>query len=354
MKYENIKKTTTENSEVEISGEITVEAITSYRKKALKEIGENLNIPGFRKGHIPEKVLVDRVGEIYILEEAAELALKEIAPEVIEKEAPNFVGRPQIALTKIAPGNPVGFKITIGFIPEVKLPDYKKIAKTEMSKAVDKLEVTDKEIDDVIEQVRKQEAHRSFHAANAGDTSHNHSEEALKEHLPEFTDEFVKKLGSFESVADFRTKAKENTLKEKEHRALEKRRGELLEKVVAETELKLPPALVENELSRMFAQFEGDIQKIGLKVEDYLKHIKKTPEDLRKEWLPDAEKRAKLNVILEEIAKKENLTPDQEAVKVEVANLTKQYKDIDPIRAQVYVEHMFTIEKAIKFLEEQK
>ncbi len=362
MKYTNIKTTKkSDTSEVEITGEIPVEALATYRKKALKDLNESANIPGFRKGHIPEKVLLEKVGEVGILEEAAELALKELAPEIIEKEVPNYIGRPSIGITKLAPGNPLEFKISIAVMPEVDLPNYKKIAKAEMNAEDEKIEVTDKEIDDVIEQVRKQEAHRAFHqvtsasaSAEASADKHDHSEEAMAKHMPEFNDEFVKKLGNFENVADFRTKAKENTIKEKQFRAIEKKRMKMLENIVAETKLALPQVLIDNELNRMFAQFEGDIKNIGLKIEDYLKHINKTPEDLRKEWLPDAEKRAKLNVILEEIAKKENLSADKEAVDAEVKSLTSHHKDVDPIRAQIYVEHMFIIEKAIKFLEDQK
>lgn len=104
----------------------------------------------------------------------------------------------------------------------------------------------------------------------------------------------------------------------------------------------------------MFAQFEGDVQQVGLKIDDYLKHIKKTPEDLRKDWQPDAEKRAKLNLILGEIAKQEKIIADKEAVDREVEFLTKNYKDVDPLRARLYTEHMMTMEKTVKFLEEQK
>ncbi len=359
MNYENIKTTKTDKSEIEITGEITVAALALFRKKALKDLGETIKVDGFRAGHIPEKVIVDKVGETYILEESAELALKDIAPELIEKHAPAYIGRPQIALTKLAPGNPVGFKIVVAVMPEIKLPDYKKIAKAEMAKKEEKVEVTDKEVDDVIEQVRKQRAHHAFHASKseasaASGMDHNHSEEEMAKHMPEITDEFVKTIGDFKDVADFRAKAKENLTKEKEHRALEKKRGTMLEKLIAETPFVVPEPLIEGELGRMFAQFEGDIANIGLKVDDYLKHIKKTPDDLRKEWLPDAEKRAKLNVILEEIARKENLKADKEMVDVEVKNLTEHHKDIDPLRAQAYVEHVLMIEKSIKFLEEGK
>ncbi|MBX4198164.1 hypothetical protein KW782_02395 [Candidatus Parcubacteria bacterium] len=195
----------------------------------------NVTIPGFRKGHIPEKVLVDRVGEVAILEEAAELALKDVAPEIIEKNVPNYIGRPRINITKLAPGNPLEFKLTIDVMPEVKLPDYKKIAEAEMSKKEDKVEVTEKDINDVIEEIRKQRAHHAYHLAHKDDTEHKHSDEDIDKHKPEFNDEFVKTVGNFTSVEDFKTKARENLIQEKQNKVLEKRRNELLEKLVAET-----------------------------------------------------------------------------------------------------------------------
>jgi FKBP-type peptidyl-prolyl cis-trans isomerase (trigger factor) len=353
-KYTNIKSTKSDNSELEITGEFPVETIAEYRKKALKEIGETMVIPGFRRGHIPEKVLVDRAGEVYILEEAAELAIKDLGPEIIEKNGSQFIGRPNISITKLAPGNPVEFKIKIAVMPEVKLPNYKKIAKEEMSEKEEKVEITDKEIDDVIEEVRKQRAHQEFHKANKDATHHNHDEKEMEKHLPEFNDEFVKTLGAFENVADFRTKAKENLLKEKEFRAKEKRRIKLLEKLIEETQVKLPQVLIDSELNRMFAQFEGDIANMGLKIEDYLKHIKKTPEDLRKDWLADAEKRAKLNIILDTIATDEKIVVDKEMLDHEAKHLLAQYKDADPDAVQAYLTSTLTREKVILMLESQK
>src|SRR3954464_14541295 len=95
--YINIKVEKKENSEIEITGEITVEAAAKYRVKALKEISNSIKVDGFRAGKVPEKIVVEKVGEAYILEEAAELGLKDIAPELIEKNAPTYIGRPNIA-----------------------------------------------------------------------------------------------------------------------------------------------------------------------------------------------------------------------------------------------------------------
>ena len=236
-----------------------------------------------------------------------------------------------------------------------------------MAKKDAPVDVSEKEVDDVIEEIRKQRAHHTYHenlgtsdipAAGMSDVpkshSHDHSAEEVAKHMPEFNDEFVNTLGKFESVADFRVKAKENMTKEKEHKNIEKKRGTMLEAIVAKTDLKVPQAIVDSELDRMYAQFEGDINGMGLSVEDYLKHIKKTPEEVRKDWVSDAEKRAKLNLIFAEISKAEKITPDKEAVSEEVKRLMEQFKDVDPIRVHAYVEHQLTIEKVIQFLENTK
>ena len=68
--------------------------------------------------------------------------------------------------------------------------------------------------------------------------------------------------------------------------------------LIKDSKIDMPKALIENELDKMEGQFKGDIANMGLQPEDYLKHIKKTWEDLRKEWKPDAEKRSKTQLIL--------------------------------------------------------
>ena len=55
------------DAEIEIVGELNSEDFATFRAKAIKNLGENAQIDGFRKGHIPEKVLVEKVGEEKIL-----------------------------------------------------------------------------------------------------------------------------------------------------------------------------------------------------------------------------------------------------------------------------------------------
>src|SRR6187551_1612714 len=120
-----------EKSQVEILGVMAAEDFASFEKEAIAEIGKDVEFPGFRKGHVPENVLLKNIPEIKILEEMAERAIMKVYPEILEKEKIDAIGRPEIMLTKLAKGNPLEFKILTTVLPEVTLPDYKKIAQSE-------------------------------------------------------------------------------------------------------------------------------------------------------------------------------------------------------------------------------
>ncbi|MFH1608809.1 MAG: hypothetical protein ABH951_02210, partial [Patescibacteria group bacterium] len=179
-------------------------------------------------------------------------------------------------------------------------------------------------------------------------------DEAKEEDLPEFNDEFVKALGPFKDVADFKLKLKDNIKLEKENQQKEKTRLKIVEDIIEKTEVDLPEILIEIELNKILYRMESDITQMGLKFEDYLKHLNKTIDDLKKEFHKDAEKKAKLGLILNEIAKKENVKADEEQVKKEVAMILEHYKDADPERAKIHAENVLTNEAVFKFLEEQK
>jgi len=115
-------------SEVEITGEIPADEFERAFSKAMTELNQKAGIPGFRPGHVPENVLIEKVGEAAILEEAAEIALREAYPKMLEENKIEAIGRPEITITKIARKNPLGFKIKTAVLPEITLPDYKKIA----------------------------------------------------------------------------------------------------------------------------------------------------------------------------------------------------------------------------------
>jgi trigger factor len=358
----NIKVTKLPNSEIEIEGEIDAELFESYFKKALKKIGETLKVDGFRQGKIPESVLLSKVPEISILEEMAEMALAENYPKIIADEKIDAISRPEISIVKLARKNPLGFKIKTAVLPEIKLPDYKNIAKDVISKVTDtekNIVVTDKDLEDTIMDIRKSRAPKVNMATPLqplpkGERAPSPSEKAGEEVLPEFNDAFVQALGPFKDVEDFKTKLKENIKLEKENHQKETTRLKMIEKIIDESKMELPEILIDIELDKILYRMESDITQMGLKFEDYLKHLNKTKEDLRKDFRTDAEKKAKLALILNEIGKEEKIEADKEQVAQEVAMILEQYKEVDPERAQMHAENVLTNEKIFQFLENQK
>ena len=161
-------------------------------------------------------------------------------------------------------------------------------------------------------------------------------------------------LGPFENVTDFKTKLKENIKLEKGNQQKEKTRLKIIEKIIEDSSMDLPEILVSIELDKILYKMESDITQMGLKFEDYLKHLNKTIEDLRKEFRTDAEKKAKFALILNEIAKAEKIIADEEAVAREVAAILEHYKDADPERARIHAENVLTNEKIFQFLENQQ
>lgn len=169
--------------------------------------------------------------------------------------------------------------------------------------------------------------------------------------LPEFNDAFVQAIGPFKDIADFRSKLRENIKLEKENQAKEKTRLKIIEKIIGESAMEIPDLLIEAELDKILYRMESDITQIGLKFEDYLKHLNKTQENLRTEFRAEAEKKAKFALLLNEIAKAEKITADPEQVGKEVAQILAHYKDADPERARMHAENILTNEKIFQFLE---
>lgn len=365
-------------SEVKISGELPYEEIEAERKCALKKLGANVKLDGFRPGHIPETVLVKHVGEMAVLVEAAERAIQHHYVHIVEAHELDVIGYPKIEITKVAPGNPLGFTATVAILPTITLPDYKAIAKdTNQNKADAKISDTDVEeqINDIL---RRKVAYDRLQAkaakkvgsesdgttdlptpetvADADDTPLETEEDLKKLPLPELTDDLVKALGQpgqFTDVADFRSKIREHLEIEKKREAEGKHRATITDTIISGTTMELPQILIDSELGQMFAQMEEDIERANLKMDDYLKHVNKTREDLKTEWTPAAEKRAKLQLILNEIAKKEEIKPDEKQLNEQVEQLLKQYKEADERRVRIYVASVMTNEAVMKFLENQ-
>ena len=322
-------------SEVEIKLEIESSEIEAKRPSVLKSLSQDIKLDGFRPGKVPEDVIVTKLGEATILEEALEEVLREVYPKVIEEKKLFTLGRPKIVVTSLEKGKTAEVIIKTDVYPEIELADYKKITPKIAKEKID-TEVTEKEVEAAIDELK------------------NYREKTEGAENKELTDDFVKKLGDFKDVADFTEKLKENLSKEKEFKAKEDKRIKILDAIIKDSKLEIPEILVEEELDKMTNEFSSTLSKQGFTFEQYKKEAKKTEEEVRADWKEKAEKRVKGEILLIEIAKKENIKADHDEVHKEIDVLKKQYPEADDARLHAFIEDLLTKESVFKFLEKSE
>jgi trigger factor len=347
-------------SQVTLTGELPVEEIERERSGALATLGANIELPGFRKGHVPESILTKHIGEMRLWGEMCERAISHAYIHLIDVHELDVIGQPEIAITKIAPGNPLGCTITVHVVPTISLPDYRSIAIAENTNRASDT-VSDEEVEIKIKEILRQKVAYERLQKKAADASAAAdlptpetvtSESELT--LPELTDTVAQslgKLGQFETVADFRAKLTEHLTEEKKREVAAAHRARVTDAIIAGTTVELPDILITSELQQMFSQMTEDLTRAHLSFDDYLTHSKKTRAELEAEWRPAAEKRATLQLVLNEIAKREHVTPSLDDVQREVDALTARFPDADERRVRLYVASVLTNEGVLNFLE---
>lgn len=336
--YSNIKVKKLKNSEVEIDGEIPVEVLEKHRANILEEMREGFTAPGFRKGNVPMNIFLQSANEIAVLHEAAELALNDAYPEMVRDEKIEVFGKPRITLTKLAPKNPLGFKINIGVIPEIGLPNYKKIAE-KIAAEKEPIAVSEEEIGEVIKQIKHLRATK------------DNGEKVTGEADVELTDEYVKTLGAFKDVADFKAKIKENLEKDKEAASWQKRRDSIVKNLIDNSKIILPAVVVEDEANAIRERFHASLKEKNLDKEEYLKKLGKTEEDIRKADVAHVEQELKLRLILDKIAELEDIKVTDEEVEKEMDFMLARHPEADPDHLHGYIRAILKNEKLLRMLE---
>lgn len=178
--------------------------------------------------------------------------------------------------------------------------------------------------------------------------------------VPELSDEFVKSLGNFQSLEQLKNSIKEGILEEKKQKDRERIRMELVEKVAENSEMDIPEALINLELDKMIGELKASVKDMGLDFDVYLREIKKTSEDLKKEWRKNAEKRVKIALVLREIAKKEKIETSEGEVVERTNKILKHYasmeeakKNIDLPALREYTKGVIKNEKVFELLERE-
>ena len=177
--------------------------------------------------------------------------------------------------------------------------------------------------------------------------------------IPKLSDEFAKSLGKFQSLSHLKENIKKGLLQEKKIKDKERIKRELIEKIAEHSETNIPQALIDIELNKMVEELrQGLSGNMGLDFNKYLSQIKKTIEDLKKEWQDQAQKRVKISLVLRAIAKKEKIEVSQEEIESRINEDLKRYpnteevkKNIDSNLLKEYTKGVLRNEKVFELLE---
>ena len=150
----NITKKEISKSQIEITVEMTAEEFKPYIARGAEKVSTEIKIEGFRPGKAPYDVLKAKIGEMTILEAAARIAIDKNLDKVIKENiVGQIVGQPQVNITKLAPDNPMEYKIVLTMLPEVKLGKYKDLKIKESQ-----VEAKDEEVEKLLSDLREMRA----------------------------------------------------------------------------------------------------------------------------------------------------------------------------------------------------
>jgi trigger factor len=134
---------------VKINVEVPFDELKPDFDRAYKKIAQQVNIPGFRRGKAPARVLEQRLGRSVVLEEVVSGAVPAKYAEIVSAEDVHPLGRPEIEVTKIEDGDHVAFTAEVDVRPKIEMPEF-----TELTVSVDDVEVTDAEVDEQLDGLR--------------------------------------------------------------------------------------------------------------------------------------------------------------------------------------------------------
>ena len=393
-----------DNSKIKLEIEVAAPDVDTALAKAYRKVVKKVNLPGFRKGKVPRRILESRFGPEILHEDALELLVPEAYDEAIKEADLDPIDHPDFELVQIEEGKPLIFNAIVEVIPPVELGEYRGL-KAEQEEA----EVDDIQVDHHLFMLREQNARlvpREEGPVKDGDIvmidfkgyvdgelfeggeAENYSleigsrsfipgfEEQLigasledevevnvkfpdnyrkddiagkdaifkvkinqikEKELPELDDEFVKEVSEFETLEEMKADLREKMLKSAEDSSKSKLEESLIEMISAASAVEAPKILVDRQIDRMLGDMESYLRYQGMSLDQFIELSGRSRDDLREERREEAEQRAKANLVLDAIAKKEGFTAEDSEIEAKIAEIAESYND-DPARIREILE----------------
>src|SRR5437773_1572582 len=296
-------------SKVSLEVEVDADRLARQADRVFERHNQKAKIPGFRPGKAPRAMYERSYGAEHLWAEAAEELVDQTYREIVEVEDLEPLDDPRVELTQLEPGKPVRWSATVTVRPEVTLGDY-----AAHGASIQPTPPSAEEIDKTIAAMRESHAQLQpvDRAAATGDIVMVDIDVTVDgKQLPPFARNAHVEAGRATSIAGLGEAFV--GLRSGDSKTAE------LEFSVDTATVEVPEVLVQDELDHMVADLRARVREQGITFEQFLLQARKTEDEIRAEWKPAAEKRAKSILVLDAIAKREGITVSSNELAAQVA-----------------------------------
>lgn len=146
-----------------------------------------------------------------------------------------------------------------------------------------------------------------------------------KKELPELDDDFAKDVSEFDTLDEYRDDVRKNLLEAKEKTAKTEKENEAVDKLIAASEMDIPDAMVSSQVEQSYEDFANRMQSQGISMEMYCTYTGQDEEKIKADMRPQALKQIQTRLVLEEVAKAENIEITDEKLEAEILRIAEQY-----------------------------
>jgi trigger factor len=349
---------------VKLAIEVPFDELKPSLQKAYREIGAQVQVPGFRRGKIPAAVIDQRVGRGAVLNEAVQEAIPQQIMAAVREHEVKTLGRPEVEITEFTDGAPLKFTAEVDVRPEITVPDLSAISVT-----VPAVQIGDEEIDEQINGLRERFATlktverpaaegdyvqldlratvdgEEVPGGSATNISHEVGSKQLlpgldevlvglsagdettfttelvggefagreadvhvtvrtvkDKQLPEVDDDFAQLASEFDTLEELRDDLRERLTRVKKVEQIYAARDEALKQLVEAAEIPAPEGIVKDEVEGRKQAMADQLERIGASLEDYLSSEDKTEEQIDAELTEAATEGVRIQLLLDTVA----------------------------------------------------
>ena len=378
-----------EKSRVALTIEASAEEFEAAVNKAYLKMRGKINVPGFRVGKAPRKIIEKMYGAEVFYEEAVNIILPDAYEDAVKEQGLETVGYPQVELESCTKDGVV-FKCTVAVYPEVKLGQYKgleapkaevKVAAADVNARLKEMADRNSRLVSVERAVKKGDTadidfegfdngvafdggkgenfdleigsgsfvpgfEEQLIGMKAGEEKdiditfpenyapelagkpvvfHVKVNEVKVKEVPAVDDEFAKDVSEFDTLKELKADIKKKMTAERTEAAQRAFEDVLMAKVAEGVEAEIPHEMVELQAERMMEQFKQQLAAQGIPFDQYLKMTGTTEADFRKQADGPAAEQVKMDLAVEAIIKAEGLEATDEDVENELKNVAEKY-----------------------------